>query len=78
MDENEKLTIEVEKFSHLYDLKHPDYKNISKKSNSWNRIAERIGCRDGRTQAYILYKTGITCIHPGLNCGDTLRCLSQS
>ena len=46
-DENEKLIIEVEKFPHLYDLKHPDYKDIIKKSNSWKTIAETIGCRDG-------------------------------
>jgi len=43
MDENEKLIQEVEKYRHLYDHSHQDYKDVIMKGNSWNTISETIG-----------------------------------
>lgn len=43
MDQTEKLVEIIKKYSIIYDLTHPDYKNIRKKDKVWEEIGLELG-----------------------------------
>ena len=60
MDESEKTINEVQRYRHLYDMQHQDYKdqinNNKKPKNLWDAIAAALGLKDGagKSRFYII------------------------
>ncbi len=56
MDE-EKLIIEVQNYTILFDTSHPHYKDTNRKDKAWSRIAEVLGVDGELPTKYLLHMT---------------------